>query len=149
MTDFTPGPWFAGKLVKSDEDYDFGTVSVGPYDLSDRLHKDCHYEDTICEVWQNPNLAEDAEDNARLIAQAPALYEAATNLRTAQRAYMEVRNSPQDIRDAVGRAVAHAAEELDRVLALATGSRRAKTPQAVECEASQSGPKGNAQGDSQ
>jgi hypothetical protein len=29
--------------------------------------------------------------------------------------------------------------------ALATGSRRAKTPQAVECEASQSGPKGNVQ----
>jgi hypothetical protein len=29
--------------------------------------------------------------------------------------------------------------------ALAAGSRRAKTPQAVECEASQSGPKGNAQ----
>lgn len=30
-------------------------------------------------------------------------------------------------------------------LALAAGSRRAKTPQAVECETSQSGPKGNAQ----
>jgi hypothetical protein len=29
--------------------------------------------------------------------------------------------------------------------ALAAGSRRAKTPKAVECEASQSGPKGNAQ----
>jgi hypothetical protein len=29
--------------------------------------------------------------------------------------------------------------------ALAAGSRRAKTPQTVECEASQSGPKGNAQ----
>lgn len=34
---------------------------------------------------------------------------------------------------------------LDSCAALATGSRRAKTPQAVECEASQSGPKGNAQ----
>jgi hypothetical protein len=31
------------------------------------------------------------------------------------------------------------------ITALAAGSRRAKTPTAVECEASQSGPKGNAQ----
>lgn len=33
----------------------------------------------------------------------------------------------------------------DEAIALAAGSRRAKTPKAVECEASQSGPEGNAQ----
>ena len=32
-----------------------------------------------------------------------------------------------------------------RILALAAATQRAKTPKAVECEASQSGPKGNAQ----
>ena len=45
------------------------------------------------------------------------VFEAATNLRKSQRAYMEVRNSSREIRDAVGRAVAHAAEELDAALA--------------------------------
>jgi hypothetical protein len=36
-------------------------------------------------------------------------------------------------------------ELCNKILALAAGSRRAKMPQAVECEASQSSPKGNAQ----
>lgn len=35
--------------------------------------------------------------------------------------------------------------EADLTLALAAATGTAKTPQAVECEASQSGPKGNAQ----
>jgi hypothetical protein len=49
------------------------------------------------------------------------------------------------------RLVAHGGAHNDTICiaerrnALAAGSRRAKTPQAVECEASQSGPKGNAQ----
>jgi hypothetical protein len=37
--------------------------------------------------------------------------------------------------------------EFERLLAIAAGSRRAKTPQAVECVASQSGPSGIAQKD--
>ena len=43
-------------------------------------------------------------------------------------------------------APAKAATDLAARAALAAGSQRAKTPKAVECEASQSGLKGNAQG---
>jgi dsDNA-binding SOS-regulon protein len=45
------------------------------------------------------------------------LYVAATNLRQAQRDYMEVRNGPRETREEFGRAVAEAADKLDDVLA--------------------------------
>lgn len=79
---WTPGPWFAGRLVLADPDDEFGTISIGQQDISDRPNKDAHFEDTICEVWQNPNLAEDAEANARLIAAAPELLEALEDIVT-------------------------------------------------------------------
>lgn len=61
----TPGPWFTGRL---EGDEDNRVVSIGPYSLEDRPNKPHHYEDTICEVWENGNLANGAEDNAKLIA---------------------------------------------------------------------------------
>jgi hypothetical protein len=42
----------------------------------------------------------------------------------------------------------HTCDDIDVVLALAAATGTAKTAQRVECEASQSGPKGNAQGQS-
>ena len=48
------------------------SISVGPFDVMDRPGGH-HYEDTICEVWNDNH---DAEANARLIAAAPALREA-------------------------------------------------------------------------
>lgn len=117
-TAFTPGPWFAGGLVGDGEQG--RSISVGPFDVSDKPSP-CHYEDTICEVWDNPNIAEDAAGNARLIAAAPNIFAAAVKLRAAQRAYMAVRSMPPNVRDVVGREVAAAAEELDTVLAAASG----------------------------
>lgn len=69
--DAEEGPWFAGRLCGDDEDH--RVISVGPYSLDDRPNKDHHYEDTICEVWDNGNLASDPMATARLIAAAPAL----------------------------------------------------------------------------
>lgn len=61
----TPGPWFVGKLLPED---DYGeSITVGP------MEKDCHYEDTIAEVWNDNH---DATANANLIAAAPDLLEA-------------------------------------------------------------------------
>jgi hypothetical protein len=99
----------------------FVTGSVGPFDVSGKPSP-CHYEDTICEVWDNPNLAEEVAANAALIAAAPSLFVAASKLRDAQRAYMAVRRMPLNVRDAVGREVAVAAEELDAVLATASAA---------------------------
>jgi hypothetical protein len=53
---------------------------------------------------------------------------------------------PADQRYGMRATLAECREAIDDLEeALAAGSRRAKTPKAVECEASQSGPKGNAQ----
>lgn len=66
MSEPTPGPWFAGKTLKHDET-GADLVTVGPFAA------ECHYEDTICEVWGENHPA---EANARLIAAAPDLPEA-------------------------------------------------------------------------
>lgn len=78
-TQHTPGPWFAGNVIK--DDYDRDTVSVGPFAA------DCHYEDAICEVWGENHPA---AANAHLIAAAPDLLEALKGvMRVADRATVE------------------------------------------------------------
>jgi hypothetical protein len=72
---YTPGPWFAGRLIMSDDVEDFGTVSVGQRPVTDKPSP-AHYEDTLCDVWQNPNIGNDGQADANLIAAAPDLYEA-------------------------------------------------------------------------
>ena len=64
----TPGPWFPGRPIVSDSDGEMLIVSVGPQDLSDRPNKSHHYEDTLLEVWSNPNDVDD--DGERAIANA-------------------------------------------------------------------------------
>jgi hypothetical protein len=68
---YTPGPWFAGDPIEDDSG--MLIVSVGGLDLSDRPGRRHHYEDTICEVWDNPNNAGDVVDTARIIAAVPQL----------------------------------------------------------------------------
>ena len=72
MTTYTPGPWFKGPMILDDNGITH-TCSVGPYEL-DTPNKSHHYEDTICEVWDSEH---DGIANARLIAAAPDLLEAA------------------------------------------------------------------------
>jgi hypothetical protein len=72
--EFTPGPWFAGVLTG--EEPEGQVISIGPFSFKGRPNRDHHYEDTICEVWDNPNLAEGAEANAALIAAAPDMFKA-------------------------------------------------------------------------
>jgi hypothetical protein len=70
----TQGVWFAGPLTTNDDDQRF--ISVGPYDLSDRPNNDHHYEDTILEVWDNPNNDGEPEANAALIVALVNAYRA-------------------------------------------------------------------------
>ncbi len=60
----TQGGWFAGSLIESDCDTGMLIVSIGPYDLSDRPGRKHHYEDTLAEVWSNPNDVEDDGEQA-------------------------------------------------------------------------------------
>ena len=56
---FTGGKWYAGKVQIGDFDIEF--VTIGEFEA------DCHYENTICEVW---GTEYDAEANAALIVLA-------------------------------------------------------------------------------
>jgi hypothetical protein len=93
---FTPGPWEA--TVRHSEDMpDFWWVTAKRSEI-------------VCRVR--------VEANANLIAAAPSLYEAAFNLRKAQRAYLADRGNEQ-----LGRSVGEAAAELDDVLNKACGEQ--------------------------
>ena len=106
---FTPGPW--------------ERIENMPFEITANGRSI-----DICEVFEGgqastfPNTKE-AHANARLIATAPELYGAALRLRNAQISYMSVRNADRTIREAAGRLVALAAEELDGILAKARGDQ--------------------------
>lgn len=58
------GGWFSSKEIKDDEDdHAPSTFTIGPYALE--KNKACHYEDTICEVWDGEY---DGKKNADYIA---------------------------------------------------------------------------------
>jgi hypothetical protein len=67
----TPGPWFASPLQTADDGWTFCTV--GPFDVRGKSLEH-HVEDTIADV---SGINHDAEANARMIAAAPDLLEAA------------------------------------------------------------------------
>lgn len=84
----TPRPWFAGSYDEDDDD-DFSTISIGPFDLTNRPLQD-HVEEVICHVYENPNLGIDriAEANAALIVAAVNSYDESRKLlREAQKLY--------------------------------------------------------------
>ena len=58
--------WFAGPLCGEEE---HRMISVGGYNLSDRPLREHHYEDTILEVWDNPNNTSDVEATAALLCE--------------------------------------------------------------------------------
>jgi len=79
---YTPGSWFVGKM-RLDDNGISQSLTVGPFEAAD------HYEDTICEVWDGNH---NAEANARLIAAAPELLEAAALLEAAETAHANCRD---------------------------------------------------------
>jgi hypothetical protein len=93
---FTPGPWTH---------------------YGDEVFAGEHGENVICELR--------SIGNARLIAAAPELYEAAFALREAQKAYMDLRGTgaSDQKKNERGRAVAEAAAVLDAALAKARGDQ--------------------------
>lgn len=103
---WTPGPW-SGR----------GQEVTGPHGAS------------ICYCVANSRAGSgfnvqikqaEAKSNAHLIRAAPELYEAAHDLREAQKAYLLDRGN-----DALGKAVANAAKKLDAALAKARGEHTA------------------------
>jgi hypothetical protein len=70
----TPGPWFTIERLERADDGGAGCVEIGPWDPSEDLHRDSFYEDTLAEVWDGNYPA---VENARLMAAAPDLLEAA------------------------------------------------------------------------
>ena len=69
MAEHTPGPWFASPAIPDEEGIRPAIYTVGPYDVTEKPSP-CHYEDTICEVWDG-NFP--GWHNAHLIAAAPKL----------------------------------------------------------------------------
>jgi hypothetical protein len=124
---YTPAPWRVDGLKVQD--------GWGAEEGEDRCELAClpHPTFDALEIYgkrQRDDYAEH-EANARLIAAAPTLFEACALLDAYLYATAPNSNEAQIVRDA---------------LAAATGT--AKTPTAAECEASQSGPKGNARNQS-
>ena len=92
----TKGPWRHSEAVAGDVLDPWGRV--------------------VCSVAGDMLAAAETDANQALIAAAPELLAASTALRQAQRAYMADRGN-----DALGKAVAAAAENLDAAIAKAEG----------------------------
>lgn len=80
----TPGPWIVGKLRRDDDpnEPDMAYLSIG-----------IRTGQTICEAWLLNSSEDELAANARLIAAAPDLYVALTNLVATTRTF---RNVPKD-----------------------------------------------------
>jgi hypothetical protein len=123
-TRFTPGPWEVRQQF------------IGP-----RLAPNSSIQVRVARVnddYEDP----EANANARLIAAAPDLLRALRDLLEIVEVH-GIEPLSGDLRHEFDAIVDGAVQDARRALAAATGT--AKTPQAVECEASQSGPKGSAQ----